>query len=177
MQNEFSDSMQTFVWGPCGWTYLHMWSKSFPMNPTFKKKVEFAQTFLSFLKTLPCNLCVNNSTKNLINVGFKKPHTVERFAKSKFLKNRHTFTKFMFDFHNQVSLMLGKDISHINYDQVMHDLEIGRAKSCKQTSSNIESGCVQPQYKACKTQIYIVPRLLEGGTKKENNLNIDKELC
>lgn len=172
------NSMQTPVWGPCLWTYLHIWSKSFPKTPTQPQRLEFAKTLLSILSTLPCNLCIDNSSGNLVQLGFQKPHTPSRLAKSKFLKNRDTFTRFIFDFHNQVSKMLGKDTSYIDYDEVMEDLEIGRAScSSKRKIGEIgEIGCVQPQYKACKTMIYIVPRHTLKGGEVETNLNIDMDL-
>ena len=173
-----TDSIQTPVWGPCLWTYLHFWSKSFPINPTHKDRERFSKTLLSILDTLPCNLCVDNVPDNLEKVGFKKPHTWQRLAKSKFLKDRASFTRFLFDLHNQVSTMLGKETSHVKYDDVMEDLEIGRAKSCskkRKSNTTAESGCVQPKYKACKTMIYIVPRNLQGG-QDITNLNMDPML-
>ena len=70
--------------------------------------------------------------------------------------------------------MLGKDISTIVYEEVMEDLETTRAK-CAPSTNKTEEGCTQPQYKACKSQIYIMPReWLKGGTRaSEPNFNID----
>jgi hypothetical protein len=170
-----TDSMQTFVWGPCLWTYLHFWSKSFPKKPTQKKRLAMANTLLAIFSTLPCNLCVDNIGNNLVKVGFRKPHTPERLANSKFMKNRKAFTRFLFDLHNQVSEMLGKDTSQIDYDQAMDDLEIGRAASCCKKRKQEEGGCTEPKYKACKTMVYIVPRNLGGGSE-ETNLNMDLNL-
>ncbi len=172
---EVTDSIQTPVWGPCLWTYLHFWSKSFPKKVTNAKRVSMAKTLFAIFATLPCNLCVNNVGDNLVKIGFQKPHTVQRLANSKFMKDREAFTRFIFDLHNQVSEMLGKDTSNIDFDQVMEDLEIGRAKSCSKKRKNKEIGCNQPKYKACKTMVYIVPRTLHGG-EKETNLNMDLKL-
>ena len=182
MDEESTNSMQTPVWGPCLWTYLHFWSKSFPLKPTHANRLAMSTTLLAILSTLPCNLCVDNASQNLDKVGFAKPHTPHRLAKSKFMKNRQTFTRFVFDLHNQVSQMLGKDTSTIDFDQVMEDLEIGRAKACskkRKPQDNLESGCIEPKYKACKTQIYIVERKgdLQGGSQStECNLNMDLNL-
>ena len=185
-----SNSMQTYVWGPCLWTYLHVWSMSFPIKPTQSEKLLFAKTLFGIICTMPCNICVENVSINLEKVGFAKPHTAMRLSKSKFVQSRETFTKFIFDFHNCVSTMLGKDVSHIRYKDVMDDLEVARAKHCGKkrkidTSINdghggVEDGCTQPAYKACRTKIYIVARQLEGGeaSSQENraNLNVDINL-
>ena len=184
-----SNSMQTPVWGPCLWTYLHVWSMSFPKSPTPKIRLKFANTLMGILCTMPCNICVDNVPLNLEKVGFSKPHTPARLAASKFMKNRDTFTRFIFNFHKCVSKMLGKDTSDITYEDTMHDLEIARAKGCGKkrkidTSINdghggVEDGCTQPSYKACKTQIYIVERSLQGGQggKQTHNLNMEQNLC
>jgi hypothetical protein len=168
------------------WTYLHLWSKSFPTKPTHAQKLSMSTTLLAILSTLPCNLCVDNASRNLDKVGFATPHTPHNLAKSKFMKSRETFTRFVFDLHNQVSQMLGKDTSGIDFDEVMEDLEIGRAKACTtkvQRQDGVESGCTEPKYKACKTQIYIVERKnhkdhsLQGGAQStERNLNMDLNL-
>lgn len=188
MSADLPNSMQTPVWGPCLWTYLHIWSLHFPVKPTMGTRLAMAKTLLAILATLPCNLCVDNAGNNLEKVGFSRPHTPQRLAKTKFMESRKTFTRFIFDLHNQVSTMLGKDTSHIQYDQVMADLEMGRAKGCtkKRKASTMdgsletpETGCVQPMYKACKTVIYIVPRTpLEGGQSDglSTNLNMDDRL-
>lgn len=171
------NSMQTPVWGPLAWAYLHLWSLSFPEKPTPKERLAFATTFLSFVATLPCNICVDNVPGNLVAIGFAKPHTPQRLARSAFLTNRGSFTRMLFDLHNQVSKMLGKDTSHLDYNRVMEDLELARAKACK-TSQDQHGGCTQPKYKACQTKIYIIDRFdaqhatLEGG-QRSSNLNLD----
>lgn len=182
-----SNSMQTPVWGPCLWTYLHVWSMSFPLSPTPKIRLKFAKTLMNILCTMPCNICVDNVPLNLEKVGFARPHTPPRLAASKFMKNRATFTRFIFDFHNCVSTMLGKDVSGIRYQDVMQDLEVARAKGCGKKRKidqevndghgGVEDGCTQPSYKACKTRIYIVERSLQGGDQQSVNLNMEQALC
>lgn len=177
-REDSTDSMQTFVWGPCLWTYLHFWSKSFPRKAPPKRRLAMAKTLLAIFTTLPCNLCTDNVGDNLVKIGFQKPHTPQRLAKSRFMEDREAFTRFIFDLHNQVSEMLGKDTSNIDFEDVMHDLEIGRAGSCPKKRKQGETGCTEPKYKACKTMIYIMPRDLSGGDDggEETNLNMDLRL-
>lgn len=167
------NSIQTPVWGPCLWTYLHFWSMSFPVEPTKAERLAFAQTLLAILKTLPCNICVDNVPTNLTALGFATPHTPPRLAQSPFLRNRQTLTKFIFDFHNRVSAMLGKSLK-LDYDAVMADLEMARAKGCTPAHQEGEHGCTQPQYRACQTRIFLIPRNqnLEGG-EIVHNLNVN----
>jgi hypothetical protein len=154
------------------WAYLHLWSLSFPHAPTSAERVRVATTLLGILRTLPCNICVDNVPANLVALGFVAPHTPKRLAASQFMQSRDTFTRFIFDLHNQVSKMLGKDTSPIEYASVMQDLEFARAKACTQKSDQ-HAGCVQPQYKACKTKIYIMTRDdLHGGSTLEHNFNL-----
>lgn len=186
------NSIQTNVWGPILWSYFHIWSKSFPVHPTPKQKFRFARTFLAVLDTLPCNICVDNVPSNLCKMGFAKPHTPKRLAAMSFLDSRQTFTRFLFDFHNKVSEMLGKETKHRTYAQTMNQLEMTRATACQKRKrkdgekgekgengeNGEENGCTEPQYKACKTVVTILPRnQLQGGAKgKESNFQISRNL-
>lgn len=175
-----TNSIQTPVWGPVLWAYLHLWSLSFPETPTHTQRKAFATTLLGLFATLPCNICRDNIPTNLDALGFTKPHTPTRLAASPFFRSRATFTRFIFDLHNQISSMLKKPTHHLEYKCLMDDLELARAKACS-ASQDQHEGCVQPRYNACATKIYIINRPtpdIQGGAKKdpvvvEHNLNLD----
>lgn len=150
-------SIQSDVWGPVLWSYFHMWSLSYPIKPTQDDKLRYSKTFISVLDTLPCSACLKNKTQNLIDIGFAQPHTPERFMKTEFMTSQHTFTKFLFDFHNLISKNLQKPESTRTYSQTMHDL------------STIKADCKTK----CSTKIVICSR----KRKPKSNFVMTKRIC
>ena len=160
------DGMLTSVWGPGLWHYLHTMSFNYPVKPSTTDKKCY-KSFIYNLKTvLPCSYCRINLCKNLK----KMPLT------SKHLKNRHTFSKWVFNLHEHINKMLGKK-SGLSYEKVRERYEHFRArctidideknkfikikplrKTLKKKSKK-EKGCVEPLYgKKSKCIIRIVPK-------------------
>jgi hypothetical protein len=167
---ESGDGMLTSVWGPSLWHSLHTISFNYPVKPTKKDKQNYKKFILSLEHVLPCGYC----RKNLKN-NFKKLPLLD-----KHMKNRNTFSKYIYELHELINTMLGKT-SGLTYEIVRDTYENFRSrctinddeqkqkqtfnKTYKKYISNIngkknilEMGCTKPLYgKKSKCLIRIVP--------------------
>lgn len=148
------DGMLTTVWGPPMWHYLHTMSFNYPINPTMEDQ-EHYKTFVEMLQhTLPCKYCRDNFKQNLKILPMTK----------KVLKDRNSFSRYIYTLHNLVNKMLGKNIS-ISYEEVRDRYENFRARCSKNQVKEKtfrlkkEKGCTQPLYgEKSKCVIKIVPQ-------------------
>ena len=92
--------MLTTVWGPSLWHYLHVMSFNYPINPLPCHKKYYKQFILNLKNVLPCKYCRINFVNNLKT----NPHT------PKHLKNRETFSKYVYDLYEIINDMLGKNL-------------------------------------------------------------------
>tara|TARA_A100001011_G_scaffold96409_1_gene101414 strand:+ start:584 stop:1207 length:624 start_codon:yes stop_codon:yes gene_type:complete len=169
------DGMLTTVWGPSLWHTLHVMSFNYPNNPTEKDKKDYRRFVLGLKCTLPCGKCRKNLKKNL------KEHPL----RMKDLKNRETFSRWMYELHEIINRMLNKK-SNLTYEQVRERYEQFRSRctvDVKLNRGNIknlrkkktvkkkrEDGCTKPLYgKKSKCLIRIVP-----SDQKAKTLKIDK---
>jgi len=165
-ENEYNsnDGMLTAVWGPPMWHYLHTMSFNYPVNPTKKDKKHYMNFVLSLRWVLPCGKC----RKNLVNNFSKLP------LEMKHMKNRETFSKYIYDLHELVNTMLNKK-SGLTYEVIRERYEHFRARCLKNkkiTLKKNEKGCVVPYYgKKSKCILKIVP-----NETKVKTLEID-ETC
>ena len=160
------DGMLTYVWGPPKWHYLHTMSFNYPVNPSREVKMEHKKYIMSLKYTLPCRYCRENLCKN-----FKVlPLTMAR------LKNRETFSRYIYELHELVNNMLGKK-SGLSYEDVRERYEHFRAR-CVEPPSNKkviqpkkEKGCTTPLYGTkSKCVLHIVPKEDKCG----GSIQIDK---
>ncbi len=159
-ENDFnSDSgMMTSVWGPSMWHCLHTISFNYPIKPSKKTKEQYYNYMKALNHVLPCRHCRDNYQKNLKSVKFSK----------RVFKNRNTFSRFMYNFHEEVNKMLGKQ-SNLTYEDVRTRYEHFRSRciSEEKNSSNLENGCVQAFYgKKSKCILQIVPKSSKKKTFK-----------
>lgn len=165
------DGMVTKIWGPAAWHFLHTISFNYPVNPTAEDKKYYRDFILNLQYVLPCKYCRINLKNNLK----KKPLNVC------FMKNRDTFSRYVYELHELVNNMLGKK-SHLTYCDVRERYEHFRSRcteenpkvfTFKKTSTRRkkESGCTEPLYgKKSKCVINIVPQ-----EDKSASFKIDKE--
>jgi hypothetical protein len=164
------DGMLTTVWGPSLWHTLHTMSFNYPVKPTNKNKREYKQFIYGLRCTLPCGKCRKNLKKNLKDL----PLT------NKDLKNRYTFSRWMYNLHELINKMLKKK-SNLTYDQVRERYEHFRSrctldenrkkKKNKTRKKKKEDGCTNPLYgKKSKCLIRIVP-----SENKSKTLKIDRK--
>ena len=112
------DGMLTTIWGPNMWHYLHTMSFNYPVNPTKADKDNYYNYLTSLQKVLPCKYCRDNYMGNLKKAKFSR----------RVLKNRNTFSKFIYNLHEEVNCMLGKE-SNLSYDEVRNRYEYRKEKN------------------------------------------------
>ena len=119
----------TYVWGPMLWHFLHILSFNYPVNPNeYNKKHNYCKGFIQniyyfFIKLLqyilPCKSCRDNLVNNLNFLNFKQ-------NKNQIMKNRKSFSKFVYQLHEVVNKMLNKS-SNLTYNEVRDFYEHFRA--------------------------------------------------
>ena len=168
--NDYSsgDGMLTPVWGPSLWHYLHVMSFNYPLKPTNIQKQKYKQLLLNLQYTLPCKYCRINLKNN-----FKKHPLV-----NKIFENRHNFSYYIFNLHEHINKMLGKN-SGLTYCEVRDRYEHFRSRCTIEKNvlfnytkkNKKETGCTTPMYgKKSKCVINIVPQETKCKT-----FNIDKK--
>jgi hypothetical protein len=145
---ESNDGMLTTVWGPSQWHFLHTMSFNYPIHPTEKQKKAYRNYMLLLKDVLPCGKCRTNLKENYIKLPLRMSN----------MRNRETFSKYVYDLHELVNDMLGKT-SGLTYDQVRERYEhfrsrctktkrelLKKRKTMKQktTKRKNEKGCTEP---------------------------------
>ena len=143
-------------------------SFNYPVSPTKEDKLNYKNFILNLQYILPCKYCRINLRKNLRVNPLKLYH----------LKNRESFSRYVYNLHEIVNSMLGKK-SGLTYADVRERYEHFRSRCMRKkvklfnfnkTKKVKESGCVDSLYdNKSKCIIKIVP-----NTKKCKTLTIDR---
>jgi hypothetical protein len=168
------DGMLTSVWGPSLWHYLHTLSFNYPVKPTLSNKKHYKNLILNLKYTLPCKWCRLNLRNNLKEL----PLTESK------LKNRDSFSRYIYDLHELINKMLGKK-SNLTYEDVRERYEHFRSRCTvdidkymlkqKNKTHKKEKGCTTPLYgKKSKCIIKIVPQDNKTNTFQIHNKCIKK---
>jgi hypothetical protein len=163
------DGMLTTVWGPSMWHYLHTMSFNYPVNPTPEDKTHYRDFVLNLQHVLPCKYCRINLKTNFTSL----PLTIGD------MKNRETFSRYVYELHELVNRMLHKT-SNLSYCDVRERYEHFRARctdekpkifkpenrsKTRKNKKAAEKGCTEPLYgKKSKCIIKIVPQEEKGST-------------
>ena len=172
------DGMLTSVWGPSLWHYLHTMSFNYPVSPTSSDKIHYRQFINSLKYVLPCKYCRDNLKKNTIIM----PLTND------VLKDRNSFSRYIYNLHEMVNKLLGKK-SGLTFCEVRERYENFRSRCTddkpklidiektirlnknKKKTLKKEKGCTEPLYgKKSKCVIKIVPQ-----DEKCKTLQIDQK--
>lgn len=157
-----NDGMVSSVWGPPFWHYLHTMSFNYPVEPTPEDKKHYRDFILNLKYVLPCRFCRQNIRNNFKHL----PLTMDK------MKNRETFSKYIYDLHELINKMLKKN-SGLSYNDVRERYENFRSRctdekpklykftdltKTKKQSGKKEKGCTTPLYgKKSKCIVSIVP--------------------
>ena len=155
---ESGDGMLTSVWGPSMWHYLHTMSFNYPIYPTKQQKYHYKSFMKKLVHVLPCKYCRINLRTNYKNLPIRECD----------MKNRHTFSKYVYRLHELVNKRLKKK-SGLTYCQVRDRYENFRARCTqkkpllfkvnKHNKSSKERGCTEPLHgKKARCIIKIVPQ-------------------
>ena len=163
------DGMLTTVWGPAMWHSLHTISFNYPVKPTRKEMKNYRRFILNLQNVLPCRYCRENLKRNF------KAHPLRMCD----MKDRDSFSRYIYKLHEVVNKMLGKN-SGLSYCDVRERYEHFRARctqdkpkmfNFRKTKKRKEKGCTEPLYgKKAKCVMKIVPQ-----DEKCKTLVIDKE--
>lgn len=173
---ESNDGFLTTVWGPSQWHMLHTISFNYPVNPTEEQKNNYRNYILSLQNVLPCGACRKNLSNNLKNY----PLTMEH------MKNRDTFSRYIYNLHEIVNDMLDKK-SGLSYCDIRERYEHFRARCVdkkpkiypkfsktlknRKQKDNHEKGCTEPLYgEKARCILNIVPQEQKG-----ESLQIDEK--
>ena len=160
--------MLTTVWGPSMWHYLHTMSFNYPVKPTSIDKKNYMKFILNMQNVLPCGHCRVNLKRNF------KAHPLKMCN----MKNRDTFSRYIYKLHETVNKMLKKK-SGLTYGEVRERYEHFRSRCTKEKPKMFnfrktrkkEKGCTEPLYgKKSKCVIKIVPQ-----EEKCKTMQIDKK--
>jgi hypothetical protein len=172
-----NDGFLTTVWGPSQWHMLHTISFNYPTNPTEEQKNNYRNFILSLENVLPCGACRKNLKNNLKNYPLTMNH----------MKNRNTFSRYIYNLHEIVNEMLDKK-SGLSYCDVRERYEHFRArcvdkkpkvyskfsktlKNRKEKKEKHEKGCTEPLYgEKARCILNIVPQEQKG-----ESLQIDEK--
>ena len=111
------DGFLVSVWGPLQWTFLHIMSFNYPINPTPEDKKHYRDYVLNLQYVLPCKYCRINLTNNFK----KKPLQMCHMA------SRETFSRYIYELHETVNRMLKKK-SKLSYCDVRERYEHFRSR-------------------------------------------------
>lgn len=170
------DGMLTSVWGPGMWHYLHTMSFNYPVKPTKYDKKHYRNFVLQLQYVLPCGKCRENLKKNFKEFPLTQAN----------MKNRYTFSKYMYQLHENINRLLNKK-SGLTYCDVRERYEHFRSRCMKTLKEKYvknktkkvrfakqlikEKGCTEPLYgEKSKCILQIVPE----NTKCET-LQIDEK--
>jgi Erv1 / Alr family len=160
------DGMLTTVWGPSLWHFLHTMSFNYPVEPTQEQKTHYRNFVLNLRHVLPCKYCRMNLVTNFKQLPLTMSH----------MKNRETFSRYVYDLHELINKMLHKK-SNLSFCDVRERYEHFRARctdekpklfkftKLNKTKKEKEKGCTEPLYgKKSKCIIKIVPQEEKGAT-------------
>lgn len=160
------DGMLTAVWGPSLWHFMHIMSLNYPVHPTSEDKTHYKNFILNLHYILPCRYCRENLKNNFKTLPLQSCH----------MKDRNSFSRYVYQLHETVNTMLGKK-SGLSYCDVRERYEHFRARCTHdkefkfKNTRKKEKGCTEPLYgKKSKCVIRIVPQ-----EEKCKTLDIDKK--
>jgi hypothetical protein len=111
--------MDTNLWGPGAWVFLHSVTFNYPTHPTKRDMKQTKEFFHSLKGILPCPTCQEHYREGI----------EETMPMDSHLKNRDTLTRWLVKFHNSVNKRLGKP--QMPYNSVRAKYEAMRGKHCQ----------------------------------------------
>jgi hypothetical protein len=150
-QEDYSkNGMQTRVWGPAGWIFLHCIAQNYPQEPTSEQQEHYRSFFRLVGNVLPCKYCRDSYQQFINEPGTRLDDSV--------MKNRQTFTKWLYDIHNKINKKLGIN-DPITFRQVTEKYESFRSR-CTKTTVKVVKGCTNSA-KNGSARIKCVPKFIE----------------
>jgi len=166
--------MQTRVWGPAGWLFLHSIAQNYPWEPTAEKKSEYFLFFKMIGNVLPCRYC-RESYQQYITEG-------STCLNKSVMESRRTLVEWLYNVHNKINKKLGyTDTPKLK--EVWDRYESYRSKCTKspEVKEHIKKGCTDPLKGFRKKCIYNIINVdadgkpikkVSFGTKKTKGIKL-----
>jgi hypothetical protein len=167
------EGFNTCVWGPSFWHVLHTISFNYPIPSklTDKDKINYYKFIMSIGHVLPCGVCRSNYRDNIVKAGLKITKNKKEIVSLPPLQNRHTFSKFIYKLHQEVSKMKLSVGIPCTYEEMRKTYELFRAK-CRPNGTHTHGGCeISDTYIASKGVVHIMP---QKGNESVKTFIIDK---
>ena len=160
--------MQTRVWGPSGWLFLHSIAQNYPWKPTPEQQDNYLNFFKLTGNVLPCRYCRESYQKFITQSGTRLDISV--------MKNRKRLVTWLYRVHNKVNKKLGI-LNPPSLEQVWDRYESYRSKCTKSPEivDLVKKGCLDPMKgyrKKCVIQVINV----DSNGKQINNFGKKKEI-
>ena len=151
--------MQTNVWGPAGWVFLHSIAQNYPWKPTHEQMEYYYNFFKVIGNVLPCRYCRESYQQFIEEPGTQ--------LSLKTMKNRKSIVTWLYKIHNKVNRKL--DIkSNPTLKEVWDKYESFRSK-CHKTPV-VKKGCTVPMNghrKKCVIKIEDIDEDIAEETENE----------
>jgi len=147
--------MQTKIWGPAGWIFLHSIAQNYPWKPTQEQQNYYFNFFKLVGNVLPCRYC-RESYQEFI----EQPGTVLSMDT---MKNRKNLVTWFYKIHNKVNKKLDVK-THPTLLEVWDKYESFRSK-CHKSPKIIKKGCIDPMYGYRKKCVVNIVNIDEHGNE------------
>jgi hypothetical protein len=148
--------MQTRVWGPAGWLFLHSIAQNYPWKPTEQQKVEYLFFFKLVGNVLPCRYC-----RESYQVFIEEEDTQLNIH---VMESRKTLAEWLYLIHNKVNSKLNVT-SNPTFKEVWDKYESYRSKCTKTLKVDKKTGCIDPMKGYRKRCFLAVEDVDESGNR------------
>ena len=90
--------MNSSIWGPHGWEFIHSVALGFPIKATAKEQADYRSFFVNIQHVLPCPVCKDHYRENL------KVYSIDEAV-----LHHQTLFNWTVDMHNEVNKVRGKE--------------------------------------------------------------------
>jgi len=131
------NGMQTRVWGPGGWLFLHCIAQNYPLEPSPEKKTEYLNFFKLVGSVLPCRYCRESYHEFITQPGTILDNSV--------MGSRKSLSLWLYKIHNKVNKKLGITGAP-TFKEVWEKYESFRSKCTKSIEpiKVVKKGCTDP---------------------------------
>jgi hypothetical protein len=148
--------MQTRVWGPAGWIFLHSIAQNYPWKPSEEQMNYYYNFFKLVGNVLPCRFCRESYQQFIKEMG--------TILSLKTMVDRKSVVTWLYKVHNLVNKKLDiKDKPTLK--QVWDKYESFRSKCHKSVKKPVKKGCTDPMNGHRKKCVINVVEIDEEGNE------------
>ena len=180
--------MQTSVWGPAGWLFLHSMAQNYPWKPTLSQKNNYLSFFKNISNILPCRYCRESYQKYITGIdNWKKspkeqenpdillPEDTNLLLDISKLESRKTLVTWLYNLHNRINKKLGVKCNP-TFSEVWNKYESFRSKCTKTKKIKKIKGCLDPMTGVRKKCIVKVVNVNENKVSFGKNQKRNKKI-